>query len=100
MTIVDECAFARPSGRNPKGARLCLPEGKEQITLWRWEGFELGVPSQRRAIMYKRIVLAVDLADQAPSPKGLEQALELTKASGGELSLVNVQPVIPATFME
>jgi nucleotide-binding universal stress UspA family protein len=81
-------------------ASVCLPEGKEQITLRRWEGFELGVPSQRRAIMYKRIVLAVDLADQAPTPKGLEQALELTKASGGELRLVNVQPVIPATFME
>ena len=50
--------------------------------------------------MYKRIVLAVDLAEPAPAPKGLEQALELTKASGGELRLVNVQPVIPATFME
>ena len=50
--------------------------------------------------MYKRIVLAVDLAEPAPTPKGLEQALELTKASGGELRLVNVQPVIPATFME
>ena len=50
--------------------------------------------------MYKRIVLAVDLADPAPTPKGFEQALELTKASGGELRLVNVQPVIPATFME
>ena len=50
--------------------------------------------------MYKRIVLAVDLAETAPTPKGLEQALELAKASGGELRLVNVQPVIPATFME
>src|SRR5208283_5894935 len=50
--------------------------------------------------MYKRIILAVDLADPAPTPKGLEQALELVKASGGELRLVNVQPVVPATFME
>jgi nucleotide-binding universal stress UspA family protein len=50
--------------------------------------------------MYKRIVLAVDLADSAPTPKGLEQALELVKAGGSELRLVNVQPVIPATFME
>ena len=32
--------------------------------------------------MYKRIVLAVDLADSAPTPKGLEQALELAKAGG------------------
>jgi nucleotide-binding universal stress UspA family protein len=50
--------------------------------------------------MYKRIILAVDLADSAPTPKGLEQALEQARASGGELRLVNVQPVFPATFME
>jgi nucleotide-binding universal stress UspA family protein len=50
--------------------------------------------------MYKRIVLAVDLAEPTPAPKGLTQALELANASGGELRLVNVQPVIPATFME
>jgi nucleotide-binding universal stress UspA family protein len=50
--------------------------------------------------MYKRIVLAVDLAEPTPAPKGLTQAVELTKAGGGELRLVNVQPVIPATFME
>ena len=50
--------------------------------------------------MYKRIILAVDLADASPKPKGLDQALELAKAGGGDLSLVNVQPVVPATFME
>jgi nucleotide-binding universal stress UspA family protein len=50
--------------------------------------------------MYKRIILAVDLAEPAPTPKGLPQALELAKTGGGELKLVNVQPVIPATFME
>jgi nucleotide-binding universal stress UspA family protein len=50
--------------------------------------------------MYKRIVLAVDLADPLSTPKGLTQAVELAKAGGGELRLVNVQPVIPATFME
>jgi len=50
--------------------------------------------------MYKRIVLAVDLAEPTPNPKGLEQALELAKMGGGELRLVNVQPVVPATFME
>ncbi len=50
--------------------------------------------------MYKRIVLAVDLAESAAAPKGLPQALELAKAAGGDLKLVNVQPVIPATFME
>jgi nucleotide-binding universal stress UspA family protein len=50
--------------------------------------------------MYKRIILAVDLADQPAPPKGLKQAIELAKAGGGDLRLVTVQPVIPATFME
>jgi nucleotide-binding universal stress UspA family protein len=50
--------------------------------------------------MYRRIVLAVDLADPSAAPKGLAQALELASASLGELRLVNVQPLLPATFME
>jgi nucleotide-binding universal stress UspA family protein len=50
--------------------------------------------------MYKRIILAVDLADAAAVPKGLPQALEIAKAGGAALRLVNVQPVVPATFME
>jgi len=50
--------------------------------------------------MYKRIVLAVDLYEPAPSPKGLAEAVELAKTGDGELRLVNVQPVMPATFME
>ena len=50
--------------------------------------------------MYHRIVLAVDLAEPAAEPKGLKEALELATASGGELKLVNVQPMLPATFME
>ena len=33
--------------------------------------------------MYKRIILAVDLADTSPAPKGLPEALELAKAGGG-----------------
>ncbi len=50
--------------------------------------------------MYKRIVLAVDLAEATTAPKGLAEALELAKGGGGDLRLVNVQPVVPATFME
>ena len=50
--------------------------------------------------MYKRIVLAVDLLEPTPSPKGLTQGVELAKTGGGELRLVNVQPIMPATFME
>ena len=50
--------------------------------------------------MFSRIILAVDLADDSPKPRGLERALELAEASEGELRLVNVQPLLPATFME
>jgi nucleotide-binding universal stress UspA family protein len=50
--------------------------------------------------MYKRIVLAVDLVEPTSAPKGLAQAIELAQTGAGELRLVNVQPVIPATFME
>jgi len=51
--------------------------------------------------MYKRIILAVDLAEESvPALKGLAEALELAKLGGGDLRLVNVQPVVPATFME
>jgi len=50
--------------------------------------------------MFRRIILAVDLADESPMPRGLTQALELASASEGELRLVNVQPLLPATFME
>ena len=50
--------------------------------------------------MYRKILLAVDLSDEAETPKGLAEALELTKLSGGVLRLVNVQPLLPATFME
>ena len=50
--------------------------------------------------MYKRIILAVDLAEPTSAPKGLRQAVELANVGGGDLRLVNVQPVIPATFME
>jgi nucleotide-binding universal stress UspA family protein len=51
-------------------------------------------------VMYKRIILAVDLAEPTSAPKGLTQAVELANVDGGDLRLVNVQPVIPATFME
>ena len=49
--------------------------------------------------MFRRILLAVDLADDHPE-KGLSEALEIVNAGGGALRLVNVQPLLPATFME
>ncbi|MGO9744125.1 MAG: universal stress protein [Roseiarcus sp.] len=50
--------------------------------------------------MFRRIILAVDLAESSPTPRGLDRALELATMSQGELRLVNVQPLLPATFME
>jgi nucleotide-binding universal stress UspA family protein len=55
---------------------------------------------RRRKAMFNKILIAVDLSDPAPSPKGLAQAVELAAASGGLLRLVNIQPLMPATFME
>ncbi len=49
--------------------------------------------------MFRRILLAVDLADDHPE-KALPEALELVNAGEGALRLVNVQPLLPATFME
>ena len=50
--------------------------------------------------MFSKILIAVDLADPAPTPMGLAQAVELAAASAGLLRLVNIQPLLPATFME
>ena len=50
--------------------------------------------------MFGRILIAVDLAETAPAPKGLAEAVELATASNGLLRLVNIQPLLPATFME
>ena len=49
--------------------------------------------------MYK-IILGVDLAEPGARSKGLTEAMELAGASRGEFRLVNVQPVMPASFME
>ena len=50
--------------------------------------------------MYRRLLLAVDLADEQAPPRGLAEALALAGLADGELRLVNVQPLLPATFME
>ncbi len=50
--------------------------------------------------MYRKILLAVDLADDSSEPKGLKEALELIELSSGALRLVYVQPMLPATFLE
>jgi nucleotide-binding universal stress UspA family protein len=50
--------------------------------------------------MFSKILVAVELAESTPTPKGLAEAVELATASGGLLRLVNIQPLLPATFME
>jgi universal stress protein F len=50
--------------------------------------------------MFRKILVAVDLADSAQPPKGIAEAVELANASGGVVRLVNIQPLLPATFME
>ena len=74
--------------------------GRARFTLSRWIRSPGRGSGWRVLLMYKRIILAVDLAEPSPAPKGLPQALELAKVGGAALRLVNVQPVVPATFME
>ncbi|HEV3044363.1 MAG TPA: universal stress protein [Roseiarcus sp.] len=50
--------------------------------------------------MFKRIVTPVDLAEIDLAEPAIAQAVELVEASGGVLRLINVQPLLPATFMD
>jgi nucleotide-binding universal stress UspA family protein len=50
--------------------------------------------------MFRKILVAVDLTDADTTPNGIAEAVELAKASGGIMRLVNIQPLLPATFME
>jgi nucleotide-binding universal stress UspA family protein len=50
--------------------------------------------------MFKRIVVPIDLAEIELAQPAIAQAVELAEASGGAVRLVNVQPLLPATFMD
>ena len=50
--------------------------------------------------MYKIILAPVDLAEPAPSQPAIVAATELAKVGGGKVRLVNVQSLLPATFMD
>ena len=50
--------------------------------------------------MFKKVLVAIDVSVPDSTPLGLEQAIELAAASHGALRLVNVQSILPATFME
>jgi universal stress protein F len=50
--------------------------------------------------MFKRILTPVDLAEIEVAQPAIDQAVELAEASGGLVRLINVQPLLPATFMD
>jgi nucleotide-binding universal stress UspA family protein len=50
--------------------------------------------------MFKRILTPIDLAEVELAEPAIAQAVELAEASGGLVRLINVQPLLPATFMD
>ena len=50
--------------------------------------------------MFRTILVAVDLAEMNIAKPALEKAAALAEQSGGAMRLVNVQTLLPATFMD
>jgi len=50
--------------------------------------------------MYKRILVPVDLADTDLAKPAIATAVEMAKASGGSVKLVNVLPMTPVMLAE
>jgi nucleotide-binding universal stress UspA family protein len=50
--------------------------------------------------MFRNILVPVDLAELHIAKAAIEQAAELATQSGGALRLLNVQTLLPATFMD
>jgi nucleotide-binding universal stress UspA family protein len=50
--------------------------------------------------MFRTILVAVDLAEMNIAKPAIEQAAALAEQSGGALRLVNVQSLLPATFLD
>jgi len=50
--------------------------------------------------MYKRILVPVDLADTDLAKPAITTAVEMAKASGGSVKLVNVLPMTPVMLAE
>jgi len=50
--------------------------------------------------MFKTILVAVDLAEMNIAKPAIEQAAALAEQTGGAVRLVNVQALLPATFMD
>jgi nucleotide-binding universal stress UspA family protein len=50
--------------------------------------------------MFKKILVPVDLAEPDMASPALAEARELAQRSGGAIRLLNVQSLMPATFMD
>ena len=50
--------------------------------------------------MFKKILIPVDLAEPEMSSPALAEAATIAAANGAELRLINVQSLLPATFMD
>lgn len=50
--------------------------------------------------MFKAILAPVDLSEPAPAQPAIEAAVEFANFSGGRVRLINVQSLLPATFMD
>ncbi len=50
--------------------------------------------------MFHKILAAIDLSDPDLGKKAATRAVELAKLGGGLVRLLNVQSLLPATFME
>ncbi len=50
--------------------------------------------------MFRTILTSVDLAEPELARPAIEKAVALAEASGGALRLVNVQPLLPPTYMD
>lgn len=50
--------------------------------------------------MYKKMLVPIDLADPDYAKPAIETAVEMTRASGGSVRLVNVMPMTPVMLAE
>lgn len=50
--------------------------------------------------MFKKILIPVDLAEPEMASGALAEATAIARSSGAELRLINVQSLLPATFMD
>ena len=50
--------------------------------------------------MYKSILAPIDLAEPALSQPAVAAATEIANLAGGRIRLINVQSLLPATFMD